>query len=475
MKFSKSISIRILLLSLIILSQIKCSKIVSVPEPVTTVTSSEAFSTDAQANSVLAGVYSAMINTSDAFICSGALSVYTAMSSDELNSVDQTASYLVQFQNNELQSTNGILNTNFWTPAYSYIYTANAAIAELESAHSISDSARRVLKGEAKFVRALCYYYLVNIFGDVPLVLTTNYNKTSLLAKTSSTEILSSVVADLKDAIGLLPVDYSISNGERIRPNKWAADALLARVSLLTQNWATAESYSDSVISNYNLFQLQDSLPNVFLKNSSEAIWQLQPNSQNCCNYSAVPEGVLLIPYDSTHSPTYSLTPQLLNSFEANDKRRLIWVDSVNFNGSYFYYPYKYTIGPAQVYTAPQTQYYMVLRLAEQYLIRAESRLQNGDVNGAIADMNRIRNRAGLTNYLGATDKQAILNAILHERQTELFCEWGQRWLDLKRTGLALPYFGTFKPNWSPNALLYPIPLSELIADPNLKQNIGYN
>jgi hypothetical protein len=63
-----------------------------------------------------------------------------------------------------------------------------------------------------------------------------------------------------------------------------------------------------------------------------------------------------------------------------------------------------------------------------------------------------------------------------HERRLELFCEWGHRWLDLKRTGQAETALGgiTYKHSLSSDALLYPIPYTELTTDPNLVQNNGY-
>ena len=94
----------------------------------------------------------------------------------------------------------------------------------------------------------------------------------------------------------------------------------------------------------------------------------------------------------------------------------------------------------------PVTEFYVVLRLAEQYLIRAEARANNNDIVGAQNDINVIRNRAGLNNT-SANDKASILNAIEHERQTELFAEWGNRWFDLKRTDRADMVLGSLKPS----------------------------
>jgi hypothetical protein len=115
----------------------------------------------------------------------------------------------------------------------------------------------------------------------------------------------------------------------------------------------------------------------------------------------------------------------------------------------------------------------MVMRLAEQYLIRAEARAHLGE-SGAVVDLNAVRNRAGLPNYTGAMG-QPLLDAISHENQVEFFAEWGHRWLDLKRLGTAVQTLSGDKGHpVSANALLYPIPLQELKTDPNLKQNPSY-
>ena len=150
--------------------------------------------------------------------------------------------------------------------------------------------------------------------------------------------------------------------------------------------------------------------------------------------------------------------------------RKLAWVQSENFSGQTIYYPYKYKINSGP----PITEFYVVLRLAEQYLIRAESRANVDDIEGAQNDLNAIRNRAGLSNTT-AIDKTSLLKAIEHERQIELFAEWGNRWFDLKRTGRANTVLGSLKPStWQATDTLWPIPNSQILLNPSLKQNAGY-
>jgi hypothetical protein len=268
---------------------------------------------------------------------------------------------------------------------------------------------------------------------------------------------------------------------ERVRPTKWAAVAMLARAYLYTGNWAGADSASSAVISN-SLYRI-DAIDAVFEKNSYETIWQLQPvniglNTQS--GYS------FILPDSGPDGGTWvaSLSDSLIRLFSADDQRRTHWIDSVAVSGATYYYPYKYKINiydPDNIQTpGDMTEYTMVLRLAEQYLIRAEAKAQLNNLPGARADLDTIRSRAGLSGTT-ANSKTELVAAILNERRIELFTEWGHRWLDLKRTGTVDAVMGTGGAcaakggTWNTNWQLYPIPFGELQKDPNLVQNPGYN
>src|SRR5690606_21218692 len=126
----------------------------------------------------------------------------------------------------------------FWREAYKYINNANAVIEGLSKSTSLSGNTRTQLEGEAKFIRAFCHFYLVNLFGDIPYVTTTDYQKNSTSVRLNATEVYTKIISDLTDAKNLLATDYSFSNGERSQPNRFAAIALLARVYLYTGKWA---------------------------------------------------------------------------------------------------------------------------------------------------------------------------------------------------------------------------------------------
>lgn len=454
-----------------------CKKILNVSPPVNTVSTAEVFSNDNQATEALAGMYSSMTNNSASFT-TGAITTYCGMSADELIASDQAfIDGPAQFQQNNLLQANSIISNNFWSSAYSTIYSANSLIAGLSNAPNVHDSVKNEIIGEAEIVRAFCDFYLINLFGEIPFVTSINWQKTNLLPRADTGLIYSAIITNLLDAQSRTANDYSIGNGQRIFANRWAATALLARVYLYRQNWDSAILESSQVINNSNLYSLTSNLNGIFLINSSEAIWQLQQPNKGL-NYNATPDGARFIPavLNSFIPPFAYLSTQLLNSFEEGDKRKLSWIDSTVVGVNKYYFPYKYKIGLGQATPGGAwTEYYMVLRLTEQYLIRAEAEANIGQLNSAISDLDVIRARAGLGTLPPPDNQGQVLNEVVQERRVELFAEWGNRWLDLKRTGMATSVLSLEKGiSVSQNALVYPIPVADLSIDPNLGQNPGY-
>jgi len=451
---------------LFILSQ-SCNKLVQVPNPINTITTSQTFGNDDNATAAILGIYGYMSwNYNSLSFSNGATTIYAGQSSDELKSFGAAS----PFQTNTLLANNNLVKGYFWKPTYYAIDMANAAIEGLQASSSVSKSVKDQLTGEAKFLRAFSYFYLTNFFGDVPLILTSDWNKTALLPRTPQKEVYNQIVKDLQDAQSLLPSDYAIAT-ERTRANKWAATALLARVYLYTEDWTNAELQATSVINNSSAFYLEMDLKNVFSKTSNETLLQLQVAD---ASPRATFEGQQFIAPTVTSSPRYYITPQLKQSFEDPDNRKGAWLDSTKFGGTVYYYPHKYTVRQ-QLTPGIIPEYYVLLRLAEQYLIRAEARAhQQGKISDAINDLNIIRERAAANPLSTSLDQSQALIAVAQERRIELFAEWGHRWFDLNRTGLADSTLSAIKPQWKTTAKLYPIPESELSIDNNLKQNPGY-
>ena len=452
-----------LVIAFFLLTIMSCEEFIEIDAPKTEITSNIVFSNDAAATSAIRGIYSLM--TSSQTFTNGEIERYTGLSSDELVN-HSSRNEQQQFYFPTLTSLNGVVHGVFWREAYKYINNANAVIEGLSKSTSLSGNTRTQLEGEAKFIRAFCHFYLVNLFGDIPYVTTTDYQKNSTSVRLNATEVYTKIISDLTDAKNLLATDYSFSNGERSQPNRFAAIALLARVYLYTGKWAEAEAEASAIIDNTVDFELEE-LNNVFLSTSKEAIWQLQP----------------VVPEKSTaqarifllfNKPTeVSLHPDFVASFETGDERRNAWVGEYSDATGTYYYPWKY-----KVYSASTlTEYAMVLRLAEQYLLRAEARAQSMNLSGAIEDVDRLRQRAGLP-LIQETDpgisQDNLLAAIGRERKFELMTEWGHRWLDLKRTGTTETILSSIKLDWQQTDALYPIPQSERLLNPGLTQNPGY-
>ena len=431
-----------------------CKKLVKVDVPKTELTAIQAFSNDQSAVAVISNIYG-QFNT----VIDGNITPRLGLYTDELLTTSSDINNL-EYYNGFISVTNSG-NLNLWRALYSVIYQSNALLENIEIAKQISTGVRNQLKGEAFFLRALAYFYLINIYGDIPLLTTTEVSVTSVSTRSSVSKIYTQIISDLISAKDLLSEFYPSEN--RVRANKWAAVALLARVYLFLGNWQMAESESTDLISS-GIYGPFESLDNVFSKNSRETILQFWTRD------GFTVEGTLFIPQNNSIA-SYPITDNLLDSFETGDERKIYWIDSTIVNTNVYYYPHKYK--NRSHFTGDEEEYLSILRLSEQYLIRAEARAEQSNIQGGIADLNLIRKRAGLPDAI-ANDKQALLSLIKHERQIELFCEWGHRFFDLKRYGYINQLMSSLKTGWKLGSDLLPIPQYERLNNPNLTQNPGY-
>ncbi len=441
---------------------IACNKMVEVESPASELINETVFQNNITATSAMISIYAQMEGNGIAFNFTN----YTGLSSDEFTNY-YTTSDNIDIYNASIASTNGNIQT-MWNTFYSYIYQANSVIEGVTKSTSISVEVKRQLIGEASFVRAFSHFYLVNLFGDIPIITSTDFRQNANKKRIVKDSVYQQIIVDLKMAQNNLTESYvdakNLVTSERVRPNKSAATALLARVYLYIHNWSGAESEATAVISQSSKYSLA-SLNNVFLKNSSEAIWQLM---SIISGFNTFP-GALYVTKSAPRD--VAISPQLLGAFEFGDNRKSSWINPVVVLGQTYYYPFKYKVGQ----NAPSvTEYTMMLRLSELYLIRSEARAQQGNIQGSQADLNIIRGRAGLANT-SAGNKVDLLDAISRERNVEFFTEFSDRWLDLKRTGRVDAVIGSTKgTRWQTTDKLYPIPNSEILNSPNLFQNPGY-
>lgn len=431
-----------------------CKKLITVDAPSDEIPAESVYSNDALADAAVADLYYSL----SGYFVSNLLPVINGMTADELNTFNGTH---LRYVNNAILSTDALLLSS-WRELYKVIYGANAVLEGLATSNGLSMEKSRQLKGEAIFLRAFCYYYLVNCWGDVPLITTTDVNHTALAPRTGTDSVYTQIISDLAYASQLLPVYYN--SGEKVRANRWAAIALLARVHLQRGSWEDAIVQSSLVI-NSGAYTPLISPDSVFLRNSRPAILQIWRNE----GFTFL--GQTFLPSDGSFS-FYPFTEDFMQSFETTDKRKDSWTKPFTYGGATYYNSYKYRNRTAAA--MGREEYLMILRIEEQYLIRAEAFARLNNTRDAIDDLNILRTRAGLTLLSDTTMGDSCLTLVERERRMELFTEWGDRWITLHRTGRLDEVMKAIKPTWKSTAALYPIPQEERNRNPHLTQNDGY-
>ncbi|TCC98568.1 RagB/SusD family nutrient uptake outer membrane protein [Pedobacter hiemivivus] len=471
---------------------ISCKKFIEVDGPQTSITQSEVYSSNEKATAAVSYIYYDMVAT-DAFAQGyRGISMVGGLAADELKTYSSQVDY-TQINTNAILPDN-ISLYEMWSNAYTNIYRANSVIENIAKSPALSDAVKNQLIGESKFMRAFLHFYLSGLFGKIPLAMTTDYNINTRLERKPLTEVYSTIVADLKDAQSLLSDQYLSGTNTvttlRIRPNKAAATAMLAKVYLYMQDWTNAEAQASVLIGN-STYVLEPDLLNVFKASSREAIWHLQPAVTPMYTQDGAALLVTANPASASFGFTNNsvLTQSLYNAFELTDKRRANWIGTLTVPAGTFRFASKYKSNPGNTATP---EFLMAFRLAEQYLIRAEARAMQGKLTGANSaaqDVNTIRNRAFDTPALkvtNATTLTEMMVAIEYERKTELFTEWGNRMMDIRRwKGFANPGVNRADEvmptvmsekggTWSAYKTLFPIPVADIRKNSNLDQNPGY-
>lgn len=459
-----------IILIALFLGQLSCENWVEIDVPGHKIVSETVFNTDETANSAVVGIYNELFNSDFSNGDFRSITLLGGLSGDNLQTT-VTNNALIEFGENNILINNSH-NLRLWSSAYNIIYMCNAIIHGLQTHEGVSAKLKEKLIGEVRFVRAFSYFYLVNLYGEVPLIQTTDYRVNALASKTTREKIYEAIIGDLENAKEVLGDTYQ--DGERIRPIKLSAIALLARVYLHLQDWDKAETLSGQVIESSNNYTLLNNLDEVFLTNSQEAIWQISPIGRGILSTITNEARIFIITSPPPNSQTpVSLSEDFISTYQTEDARLSHWVGEFNAEDRTYYYPFKYKSRSSEEIM----EYSMVMRLAEQYLIRAEARTRQGKLTSAIDDLDKIRERANLdliANIAPEIGQGPLLDSIIIERRRELFGEWGHRWLDLKRTGEATEVLSAKKTSWQETDILYPIPEEEINTNPNLTQNNGY-
>jgi len=307
--------------------------------------------------------------------------------------------------------------------------------------------------GEAYFVRALAYHDLVRSFGDVPLRTEppTDITEASQIARSPKAEVYARINEDLDLATALM-VEGAETGGATLG----AVLALRARVKLYQGEWAAAEAAAGDVLDmGYELARTYGALFAPDDQDTPEDIFRLTftPQEYNLQGYY----------YQSrSNGGRAELAPtlDLANAYEPGDARGA-W--SIGSSGTRRWgNKWRTTEGAEDIH---------VIRLAEVILIKAEAHARQDQLELAVAEYNKVRERAGLDPHVlgvDVTGRQQVLDAIDHERRVELAFE-GDRFPDLARTGRGTAVLGI-----DATKLLWPIPLNEIDVAPNITQNPGY-
>lgn len=462
---------KIYLISLLIsLSLIGCDSFLDIAAPKTELASATVFTNNSTANAAITSIYARMSTVNGTPFSN--LPWLTGLSADEFTNY-ATNLNIVAFYSNSLTPVNPNMANYFWTPYYNIIYQSNSIIEGLENSSGVSDEVKKQIKGEALFIRAFYHFYLTNLFGDVPIITSTDYQANAILPRASQVDVYKQIVTDLTDAKALLNpmyigADALTGSTDRVRPNLATAQALLARVYLYTKQYEKAEAESTLVIAN-PVYSLPNDLATIFLKGSTEAIWQTQPVPNMTTTFA---DKFVLTGNPSTGlSRSVVLSPSQLTLFENDDRRLTDYMGTRTYQGNTIRFVRKH-----KVTSSNSSEYDMIMRLAEQYLIRAEARIHLQMIEEGIEDLNALRRRANVSEH----DYQTISNSLLlveQERQRELFAE-GHRWFDLRRTDRIDVVMAAIAPTkggvWSEHSALYPIPETERTNNPQLSQNKDY-
>ncbi len=350
----------------------------------------------------------------------------------------------------------------FFRPFYSNLYKAI-----LSTNNVIDNSTDATEIAEAKFLRALSYFKLVMVFGDVTVNLSPapSPSDLSILTRQPAADVYNNVIIpDFQDAIAGLD-NSGLTSG---RASKIAAQAFLGKVYLYRGNFTEAATTLGAVVNSAAAagITLESDFANVVVDGNSEIIFATPLSTSVPNAYGSATTFVGWFSGADTKSLT-PLDPRLIDAFDASsaagggtDLRKALTIDTENMNGS-------------NKYTGALDQDYIDLRLSDVILMYAEALNENNVAATTVLPLlDPIRTRAGLNSLTGTVSSQAdVRQAIADERRVELALE-GHRWFDLVRTGTVNIEMGeTISSDYN----VFPIPNSEILAsDGVITQNEGY-
>lgn len=399
-------------------------------------------------------------------------------------------SYLEMSDGSGFDSSSSI-PTQVWNRCYEGIVRANRVIANIPDIEMDTDLKNRLL-GESRFLRALFYSTLINLYGDVPLILQIQSIEESLVSRTAKSEVIAQILDDLNFAETNLPPSYT--SNDIGRATTAAAIGLKSRVYLYDQQYGAAISEANKFATmGYDLVEAEQ-FSDMFLptleNNNIESIFEVQFLGQtgvaNVGSMFNQNSGALKAFGSSVFSPVQ----ELVDIYDNEDIRLSATVlrpgdlfgeetyDGVNSPTTY---AFKKFVIPDPSVTTDGDANFVVMRYAEILLNLAEAENELNGPDDAYAPINKIRNRAGLDDLpIGLTQNQ-MREAIKLERRKELAFE-GHHYFDLLRYGAedlkeamesvtsVVGHTRVFQDRFT----LWPIPQPQININPNLEQNPGW-
>jgi hypothetical protein len=450
------------ILVIILLQVYSCSDILN-KEPISSFSASGFYKTTADAQAGVYGIYDATQAAFKLNFCywgeGRADNIQTAQSGESLALISNNL-------DNSISSAD-------WTSLYTMVSRANYAIKYIPTVFKENDVSGKQLIGQAHALRALAYFYLVRVWGDVPFVTEpfTSADQDIFLKKTDKEVILNLIEEDLVYA-GANCIEKYNSNNDRIMFTKGAAYGLLTQVYMWRNKYALALTSSTLILNNtlYGLVADIDWGKMFSTSYSKESIFEV--------GYNDTETNGLRTLYAVGSYAIYTPSAKWKASIEPGDKRRDFVYDVVPANPLAIW---KYLgKGVSDAISTPSKQNIIIIRLADIMLLRAEALNKLGgaaNLSESLALLNTIRTRAGLPSFLTIADATAkygnLESAILQERSVEL-CFEGHRWFDLLRTGKAISTMGPKNGLSDTRNLVWPVHVNSLNKNPNLVQNDFY-
>jgi hypothetical protein len=408
---------------------------------------------------------------------------------------------LANFTKSVLGSYDFEVNREIWVHNYQAVFRANQVVNNVPNIQQMNAGTRDRIVAEAKFIRALAYFNLVNLYGNIPLILETPEPATRP-AQVTPEQAWAQIEKDLQEARTALPV----SAADPGRATRGAATGLLGRAHLQQREWNDAAARFAEVVGS-GQYQLLPNYRDNFTEsgnNSRETVFEVQFGGPEVLSAGSRGQNIIkLLGPCSPSGPNFcdgdvrpwyfDLFMQEMTTAGAVDPR----LDATLFyRGTAYGKPYSQYFGAdnGRKFWIKYGEYYKgdqdwdnpinvkVMRLGGILLLQAEALNEAGQTAQAAAAVNQVRARAGLAPLPTGLSQAQLRTRIEQEQLKELGFE-NERWLYLARQGLltnaggiaALRARDADFANFAPHQALLPIPTTEInLNGNNVKQNPGW-